>query len=302
VRVLAATVGLLVQQIAGSPCLLAQADSALAFLPLQVGNMWQYHYRYSNCGQTHSSYYLERVVGDTVLPTGFRYFVVESDLSGEDGWRFLRVDSSTANIYRYESSSPARDLLVDSLRATKGSTFIREGWITTECTGVDTLTVLGQHVVVKRFVEYYLFGGEYTLAYGVGRVSRVTYDEDLCYPILQPLYQDLVYAKISGEEFGTLVGVTEPNQKPPSSFTLEHNYPNPFNTSTVISYALPCRAHVTLTVFTALGQKVRVLVDEEKEAGYHRVQFDASGLASGTYFCRLRSGAFTRARAVLLQK
>jgi len=74
----------------------------------------------------------------------------------------------------------------------------------------------------------------------------------------------------------------------PSTTELMQNYPNPFNPSTTIRYALVQRSHVTLTVFNALGERVGDLVNGEAEAGYHDVQLDAGGLASGVYLYRLQ--------------
>ena len=84
------------------------------------------------------------------------------------------------------------------------------------------------------------------------------------------------------------------------SFRLYQNYPNPFNPSTTITYALPNRAHVSLTVFNILGQQVATLVNGEEQAGYHEVKFNGSGFASGVYFYRLQAGSFTQTRKVLL--
>ncbi len=85
----------------------------------------------------------------------------------------------------------------------------------------------------------------------------------------------------------------------PVSFRLEQNYPNPFNPSTTIRYGLPNRSYVTLTVFNPLGQQVATLVQDEQEAGYHEVQFDASGLASGVYLYRLQAGDFVQTRKLV---
>lgn len=74
----------------------------------------------------------------------------------------------------------------------------------------------------------------------------------------------------------------------PGTTVLEQNYPNPFNPSTTISYALPHRSYVKLTVFNTLGQQAATLVNGEVEAGYHQVTFNAGGLASGVYFYRLQ--------------
>ena len=85
-------------------------------------------------------------------------------------------------------------------------------------------------------------------------------------------------------------GVEEAKAELPPEFSLEPNYPNPFNPSTTIRYRLPSCSHVTLTVFNTLGQQVATLVEGEMEAGDHEVKFDAFGLASGVYLCRLQAG------------
>lgn len=81
---------------------------------------------------------------------------------------------------------------------------------------------------------------------------------------------------------------------------LAQNYPNPFNPSTTIRYVLPAASAVTLAVYTTLGQEVATLVRGEKEAGYHEVTFDAAGLASGVYLCRLSSGTYVDTKKLLL--
>ena len=86
---------------------------------------------------------------------------------------------------------------------------------------------------------------------------------------------------------------------PPALFTLEQNFPNPFNPATVIRYRLPVAASVHLTVHDALGREVALLAEGPQRAGSHEVRFDASGLPSGVYFCLLRAGSFTAARKML---
>jgi len=70
-------------------------------------------------------------------------------------------------------------------------------------------------------------------------------------------------------------------------FSLGQAYPNPFNPSAMIEYALPVRGHVTLEVFDMLGTRRSTVVDEPQEAGHRHVRFDADGLSSGVYFYRL---------------
>ncbi len=73
----------------------------------------------------------------------------------------------------------------------------------------------------------------------------------------------------------------------PTDYYLAQNFPNPFNPSTMISFMLPKREFVTLTVYNLLGEKVALLLNEEKDPGNHFVEFDASGLGSGVYFYTL---------------
>jgi hypothetical protein len=86
----------------------------------------------------------------------------------------------------------------------------------------------------------------------------------------------------------------------PGSFSLLQNYPNPFNPSTVIRYGLPERSHVKLEIFNPLGQRVAVLVDGEKEAGYHSVTLESRGLASGLYLYRLQAGDFVETKKLII--
>jgi hypothetical protein len=93
----------------------------------------------------------------------------------------------------------------------------------------------------------------------------------------------------------TVTGVTEEGNQIPKQFFLAQNYPNPFNPTTSISYGLPNDAHVSIEVFNLLGQRVRVLVNEDQSAGYKRIAWDGKdnvgkAVASGTYLYRLKAG------------
>ncbi len=92
----------------------------------------------------------------------------------------------------------------------------------------------------------------------------------------------------------------DPGNALPESFELRQNYPNPFNPSTRIQYALPMTSHVRLDVYNVIGQRVRTLLNEEKEPGIHEILFDASGLSSGVYLYRLQTQDFTKIRQMLL--
>lgn len=88
----------------------------------------------------------------------------------------------------------------------------------------------------------------------------------------------------------------------PTQFRLDQAYPNPFNPSTTIPFALRERTHTKLVVYNVMGQQVAVLVDGMMDAGEHRVAFDGSSLASGLYFYRLEAGSFVQIRKVVMLK
>jgi hypothetical protein len=75
---------------------------------------------------------------------------------------------------------------------------------------------------------------------------------------------------------------------------LMQNYPNPFNPATTISFGLPRRSHVELSIFNALGQKVSTLVNADIDGGYHQVRFDGTNLASGVYFYRINAQGLSK--------
>ncbi|NMC43023.1 MAG: T9SS type A sorting domain-containing protein [candidate division Zixibacteria bacterium] len=93
----------------------------------------------------------------------------------------------------------------------------------------------------------------------------------------------------------------------PDRFAVAQNHPNPFNPSTVIEYAVPKQARVTIAVFDVLGRWVRTLVDDVQPAGWHQVVWDGadqagSGISTGIYFYRLQADGYTQTRKMVLMK
>jgi len=84
------------------------------------------------------------------------------------------------------------------------------------------------------------------------------------------------------------------------TFRLEQNFPNPFNPTTTIRYRLPTTEHVTLEVFDILGRPIAGLVNEVRPPGTYTVNWDASGMVSGMYLCRLHVGSFLDTKRLLL--
>lgn len=93
----------------------------------------------------------------------------------------------------------------------------------------------------------------------------------------------------------------------PDGFAVSQNYPNPFNPATTIGFQLPVRAHVSITIFNAIGQQVRQLLNDELSAGSHRVRWDGRSsngerVSSGIYLYRIQAANFQQTRKMILLK
>ena len=88
----------------------------------------------------------------------------------------------------------------------------------------------------------------------------------------------------------------------PAKYSLEQNFPNPFNPTTNIRFELPEAAHVTIKIYNMLGQEVFTLLNKNVDAGYQNVVFDASKIASGTYIYRMDAGKYSQIKKMTLLK
>jgi hypothetical protein len=102
--------------------------------------------------------------------------------------------------------------------------------------------------------------------------------------------------------FDVNITSVEEDDQLPTEFSLEQNFPNPFNNSTVIKYSIPQEGLVTLNVYNLMGEEVVRLVNDTKQTGNYEVSFDATGLPSGVYFYRLRAGDFVETKKMVLMK
>ncbi|MBI5472702.1 MAG: glycoside hydrolase family 9 protein [Ignavibacteriae bacterium] len=89
---------------------------------------------------------------------------------------------------------------------------------------------------------------------------------------------------------------------PSNAFTLNQNFPNPFNPATTIGFAVPADQRVLLKVYDLLGREVATLIDDVVPAGHHEAVFDASNLSSGFYMYRLSVGRLVKTNRMILMK
>jgi hypothetical protein len=100
---------------------------------------------------------------------------------------------------------------------------------------------------------------------------------------------------------------TEP-EVVPEGYSLENNYPNPFNPQTRIQFSIPAAATVDIAIYDVHGRLVRNLVAaEHHETGHYTIQWDATDnsgrkVSSGSYFCRMQAGRFSSTKKLTLVK
>lgn len=257
------------------------------FLPLKIGNLWQYRDESNNLG-------IQEVIGDTILD-GINYFLLIHSLPSIHG--VLRIDSLYRIINRgggpfwgdscggntpYESSVyhlNEEDSVVwkicDGLFLEQ---FVRFN-------GIRIMNIFGQPCEVMEF-DYggvanvgdtiWFYGAR--LAKGIGIIEEWHYEWN--YYILQG-------AIINGIQYGSIVSIDNPKEELPVKIVFHQNFPNPFNPVTTIKYEIPERSNVKLKVYNTIGQEIITLSDETQTAGIYEKEFNGNGLNSGVYIAVL---------------
>lgn len=124
-----------------------------------------------------------------------------------------------------------------------------------------------------------------------------------------PVYgfeDDLFVSWLVVDENGdTVTTVGTHSSIPSKTFILRQNYPNPFNPETVVEYELPEKTHVTIAVYDILGRLVRLVEDDTRDVGFHRIFWDGRDsrslqVSSGVYFYRMTTPQSIETRKMLL--
>ena len=93
----------------------------------------------------------------------------------------------------------------------------------------------------------------------------------------------------------------------PMEFALHQNYPNPFNPTTSIRYDLPNAGKVTMTIYDMMGREVRTLVNNNVDAGFQSVTWDAtnnfgSPVGAGVYIYQIKADGYMQSKKMILLK
>ena len=177
---------------------------------------------------------------------------------------------------------------------------------TYEPAALDPAGWLAWNVPPARYAEYNCSGPGYAdVSKRASFSSQLTGQEAANYTM------EKIFAKESNPRFGydwipssVITSLKDDNsaKKLPVIYQLYQNYPNPFNPTTTIKYGIPRNSHVKIVLYDILGREVTTLVNEIKNSGYYTVRFNASSLASGIYFYRIKAGNFIQVKKMMLLK
>ena len=105
-------------------------------------------------------------------------------------------------------------------------------------------------------------------------------------------------------DVGTISSITgiEDEKTTPVDYSLNQNFPNPFNPSTTIKYILPKAEKVRIVVYNLLGQKIITLLNKQMPVGSYEVEFTAKDLPSGVYLYRIEAGDYQEVKKMILMK
>ena len=175
-------------------------------------------------------------------------------------------------------------------------------FLTVPTTGFTSNYDLSLHLLDDNKVEYFVRDHANISNYLYNSVSQTYYiglkihdtNGDV---ILTEIYQ--------GASFTT--SVSNPLHSMMRSFELKGNYPNPFNSSTTISFNLPQSGHTSLHIFNILGQRIKTLIDGELYGGEHEILWDGrneSGhtVSSGQYFYQVTMNGEVISKSMILLK
>ena len=286
------------------------------YFPYKTGDMWEYTLYYwpdidtmqtivindstDKEGNIYTTYF-SRSINPTAPPLALLQdtIIYKIDTSLYVYHRYFDFNNGEwINVYRLNGNAGDRWIMWDYSHNGTGP------FETAEIDSIKDINLFGQNTKLM-FMSYYLslFDGTDTvklyrlydqLLKGFGFYFRGGAELDAQMYLHGAVIEGILYGDT------TVVSVEESQLLIPSEFSLQQNFPNPFNPQTKIKFYLPERLFVKLKVIDILGNEVSTLVKEEKDSGYHEITFDGSGLPSGIYFYTFQTPEFTQTKKMVL--
>lgn len=266
-------------------------DTMACYLPMNVGNVWNYRYALPDSGLA-----MRNEIFDTTRIDGKLYYAFGTNSE----YPYLIRADSLNRIWRRTQQGEVLwfDTTLDDSATYQVAFF----------TGDPLYTV-----TVRRNITIETFAGQFTGCIEFFFDIPEHYDEEQWFTlapnigIVSEQYASVKQLLFSAVINGRIITKVEEQSESPLELTLRQNYPNPFNPTTRIEYRFPDLSQIKLVIYNTLGRKIRVLVNERQMPGSYYVQWDGKDddgfvVASGVYIYRLISGSLVKSRKMLLAR
>ncbi len=160
---------------------------------------------------------------------------------------------------------------------------------------IDSLTQLLDESKTRNFEKWPVLGQWVWPNYYVGQ----TYEEEISF--LKSWTANRIYW-MDANMVGEPSDLNDSKEQIPSEFSFEQNYPNPFNPTTTISFSIPAETFVIIKIYDNLGNEISSLINDVKKPGKYHTIFDAAGLSSGIYYCKMMADNFIGTQKIILLK
>ncbi len=251
------------------------------YYPLHIGDEWHYKITDYEVGPEPEISFSDRyVIGDTLLRNGFKYFVIN-----EDGFLvFERIDSVNLKVMKYEENACEND--EKDIYSLDFNPDMPIQWIDCSDRAWDVTYLSSGGIEDSSYIRLYSdwldtrenhLDKGWGLRYGfVGEANSV--------------YKDLTSAVVAGKMWGTSDIVN--GEAVVRKIKLFPNYPNPFNPVTNISFTIPFKSNVSITIFDVSGKRIETVEMSNVTPGFHTVRWNGEKYASGIYLYQIKIGDY----------
>jgi len=283
-----------------------------SYFPLQTGNYWAYQVHVSEPGIDTTFVRTLRVIGDTLLPNGKEYFVIDSLPYDHPAPTFFREDTLVNKIFEYAEFS--NGTCQDSERVVFDLNFpsICSCFLFCDPSGLgDGIVYMSADYNQVGYLNHNVQELEYSWEIGAFSYNFRLYKGFGIGFYLQNVFGGetarLIEAQINGQVYRAAPTSVSPISDRNVALFLAQNYPNPFNPTTQIDYTLSEATSVSLKIYNLIGQEVRTLVNTNQPEGSQSVEWDGrdnngNALTSGIYIYRLKAGASIQTKHMTLMK
>jgi len=268
------------------------SSSNFDFLPLQVGNEWQFIG--INPMSNDTSYTSFKVLTDTLMPNNKSYFEVENFYIFPE-LRYLRVDSIEEKVYSYfpyddSLAYPDSEDVIFELNVPASGFYYTSWWGPIYIhSGMCKISFWPDSTSYYEYLFRITTSLDYctiTLGENIGFI-------EFTFMPLETIVYKLIAVRLNGQVYGNFVNISDPKSELIEDFILYQNYPNPFNSNTVIKFYHSKTEYLDLSIYNVQGQCIITLLKEEFPAGQKIISWDgkdANGkeISSGIYYYVLR--------------